>query len=348
MQRKTSPRRAFDCRERPGKFLRNVCLFWKNSTTKRLHQWVFSRWPRSFIQGRLPPLYTSATYHTYIRFSVTSFNQEGFSNVQLQGCHFNIQKTVRNPETNNSGFQFQHIWPLVSITNREPPEWLNPSAKSIDFRDFSSSLRNRIQYMNSSWSRHHPLKKIKRCLDHNEIWSANLVLVGADWILGASWPNISEANSLLNFPEDVSFTYLQFSFKHQPFQFSTTPRFQSPGFLWSHLCVEFGDPNPPKPSNIFRTSQCWVVVESTRLKNMLQSNWISFPQSSGVKIVKHISQEATTKAKLVFHPLILLIEDILHHLIGRFSHYLRGFIIHPRWFAGFLPSTVSTNQLNPT
>ena len=36
---------------------------------------------------------------------------------------------------------------------------------------------------------------------------------------------------------------------------------------------------------------------------------------------------------------ILLMEEILHLLIGNLSHYLHGFI-HPRWLAGFLPSTV--------
>ena len=37
--------------------------------------------------------------------------------------------------------------------------------------------------------------------------------------------------------------------------------------------------------------------------------------------------------------LILLMAEILHQLIGSLSHYLQGFI-HPRWLAGFLPSTV--------
>ena len=32
---------------------------------------------------------------------------------------------------------------------------------------------------------------------------------------------------------------------------------------------------------------------------------------------------------------LLLMEEILHQLIGRLSHYVQGFI-HPRWFAGFL------------
>ena len=36
---------------------------------------------------------------------------------------------------------------------------------------------------------------------------------------------------------------------------------------------------------------------------------------------------------------LLLMEEILHQLIGSLSHYLHGFI-HPRWLAGFLPSTV--------
>ena len=32
-------------------------------------------------------------------------------------------------------------------------------------------------------------------------------------------------------------------------------------------------------------------------------------------------------------------EEILHQLLGSLSHYWQGFI-HPRWLAGFLPSTV--------
>ena len=36
---------------------------------------------------------------------------------------------------------------------------------------------------------------------------------------------------------------------------------------------------------------------------------------------------------------LLLMEEILHQLIGSLSHYLQGFI-HSRWLAGFLPSTV--------
>ena len=34
----------------------------------------------------------------------------------------------------------------------------------------------------------------------------------------------------------------------------------------------------------------------------------------------------------------LLMEEILHQLVGSFSHYLQGFI-DPRWLAGFQPST---------
>ena len=36
---------------------------------------------------------------------------------------------------------------------------------------------------------------------------------------------------------------------------------------------------------------------------------------------------------------LLLMAEILHQLMGNLSHYLQGFI-HPRWLAGFLPSTV--------
>ena len=39
---------------------------------------------------------------------------------------------------------------------------------------------------------------------------------------------------------------------------------------------------------------------------------------------------------------LLLMEESLHQLIGSLSHYLQGFI-HPRWLAGFQPSTASAN-----
>ena len=41
-------------------------------------------------------------------------------------------------------------------------------------------------------------------------------------------------------------------------------------------------------------------------------------------------------------PMILLMEEILHPPVevGSLSHHLQG-LIHPRWLAGFLPSTVS-------
>ena len=39
----------------------------------------------------------------------------------------------------------------------------------------------------------------------------------------------------------------------------------------------------------------------------------------------------------------ILMEEILHQLIGSLSHYLQG-LIHLRWLAGFLPSTVCANS----
>ena len=39
---------------------------------------------------------------------------------------------------------------------------------------------------------------------------------------------------------------------------------------------------------------------------------------------------------------ILLMEEILHQLTGSLSDYLQG-LIHPRWLAVFLPSTVAGN-----
>ena len=42
--------------------------------------------------------------------------------------------------------------------------------------------------------------------------------------------------------------------------------------------------------------------------------------------------------------LILLMEEILHQLLGSLSHHLPDFI-HSRWLAGFLPSTVCHKRL---
>ena len=44
---------------------------------------------------------------------------------------------------------------------------------------------------------------------------------------------------------------------------------------------------------------------------------------------------------------ILLMEEILHQLIGSLSHYLQGFL-HSRWCsgAGFLPLTVSIKEFH--
>ena len=43
---------------------------------------------------------------------------------------------------------------------------------------------------------------------------------------------------------------------------------------------------------------------------------------------------------------VLLMEEILHQVIWKISHYLLGFI-HPRWLFGFLPSTVSLKWKGP-
>ena len=60
------------------------------------------------------------------------------------------------------------------------------------------------------------------------------------------------------------------------------------------------------------------------------------PGISSREMVIHVSRRA-----------ILLMEEILHQWIGNLSFYLQyhlhGFV-HPRWFAGFLPSTVSHNM----
>ena len=39
--------------------------------------------------------------------------------------------------------------------------------------------------------------------------------------------------------------------------------------------------------------------------------------------------------------MILLMAEILHQLIGSSSHYIFVGFLHPRWLAGFQPSTVS-------
>ena len=61
-----------------------------------------------------------------------------------------------------------------------------------------------------------------------------------------------------------------------------------------------------------------------------------FPQSIDPRIFFAQNRPATFK---VFPKFILLMAEILHQLIGSLSHDLQRFI-HPRWLAGFLPSTV--------
>ncbi len=58
-----------------------------------------------------------------------------------------------------------------------------------------------------------------------------------------------------------------------------------------------------------------------------------------------VNQQDSHISSPLFHHLmkLLLMEEILHQLIGSFSHYLQGFL-HPWWLAGFLPSTVSLKK----
>ena len=58
---------------------------------------------------------------------------------------------------------------------------------------------------------------------------------------------------------------------------------------------------------------------------------------------KYFFSVAYSIAMLVYQRVqILLMEEILHQWIGSLCHYLQGFI-HPRWLAGFRPSTVLLN-----
>ena len=99
--------------------------------------------------------------------------------------------------------------------------------------------------------------------------------------------------------------------------------------------------NPAKSpeKTIPGTSQI-VCVTTVRNIPSLQCP-TSYCVSEGLQI---ISQLAVDKHWDRWHPKnILLMEEILHQLIGSLSHYLQGFI-HPGG-AGFLPSTVPLSSL---
>ena len=66
---------------------------------------------------------------------------------------------------------------------------------------------------------------------------------------------------------------------------------------------------------------CFFLLTPKKTENITQS-YQKRPSSMGV--------------------VLLLMEEILHHLIGSSSHYLQVVFLHPRWLAGFLPSTVRT------
>ena len=66
----------------------------------------------------------------------------------------------------------------------------------------------------------------------------------------------------------------------------------------------------------------------------------------GIGTIRRVSPNrqnlGTTQWRLLHRSIlaaILLMAEILHQLMGSLSHYLQDFI-HPRWLAGFLPSTV--------
>ena len=60
-----------------------------------------------------------------------------------------------------------------------------------------------------------------------------------------------------------------------------------------------------------------------------------------------LNHDSGRKGILNYQGFLLLMEEILRQLIGSLSHYFQG-SIHPRWLAGFLPSTVSLpRELTP-
>ncbi len=74
-----------------------------------------------------------------------------------------------------------------------------------------------------------------------------------------------------------------------------------------------------------------IAVPLDRLVNDPSYQWLADDE-----VVKAKTWRIASSSSVM---MILLMEEILHQLIGTLSHHLQGFI-HPRWLAGFLPSTV--------
>ncbi len=76
-------------------------------------------------------------------------------------------------------------------------------------------------------------------------------------------------------------------------------------------------------------------------ENELLQFWTLSPCYSKPSAVRQICSRRFETATWWKH-VLLLMEESLHQLIGSLSHYLQGFI-HPRWLAGYQPSTASAN-----
>ena len=111
--------------------------------------------------------------------------------------------------------------------------------------------------------------------------------------------------------------------------------------ITSSKSPKFGGPSVwAKSPNLFSNPNLWVFGAcETRRKHLpkkskkLDETW----DENRHPLFKNPKTQMISSASL------LLMEQILHQLIGSLFHYLQGFI-HPRWLAGFLPLTVPSER----
>ena len=84
---------------------------------------------------------------------------------------------------------------------------------------------------------------------------------------------------------------------------------------------------------------CHVRVEICGWLNYLKEKHVYGQFQTLTATLGHLTSIKNPWTKLVFQ-VVLLMEEILHQLIGSKSYYLQGFTLYARWLAWFLPSTV--------
>ena len=118
--------------------------------------------------------------------------------------------------------------------------------------------------------------------------------------------------------------------------------------FWKGSLLTSGKSRLVKYYNLARSMvTLWFIFLFKAQKGQIHSFFLHWDEGSYPSNMM-IHTSATNKSLRIFDFFlsnIRLMAEILHQLIGSLSHYLQGFI-HPRWLAGFLPSTVSFSK-NP-